>query len=38
MAHLADTIGKTVTVLGELRPDGWRGGEALELSIHQLVA
>lgn len=37
MAHLADQIGKTVTVLGELRPDGWRGGEALELSIHHVA-
>ncbi|MEM9071433.1 MAG: single-stranded-DNA-specific exonuclease RecJ [Myxococcota bacterium] len=36
MASEADQIGDRVTVVGYLRPDLWRGGDALEMSIHHL--
>lgn len=38
LAHRADGIGDRVTVVGTLRPDSWRGGEALELSVQRLYS
>ncbi len=37
MAAWADDVGSTVTVIGHIRPDLWRGGEALEMSLTQLL-
>ncbi len=36
MASRADDIGSTVTVIGHIRPDLWRGGDALEMSLTRL--
>lgn len=36
MAHRIDDIRERVTVIGTLRPDTWRGGDALELSLERL--
>ncbi len=32
-----DRIGDTTSLVGTLRPDGWRGGDAVELKIDALV-
>lgn len=36
MAHEMEGLGKHVTVVGHLRPDFWRGGDNLELSVSAL--
>ncbi|MCC6877234.1 MAG: single-stranded-DNA-specific exonuclease RecJ [Sandaracinaceae bacterium] len=33
MAHLAEGLGPSATLWGSLRPDSWRGGDAVELRI-----
>lgn len=37
MASRIDDVGSRVTVIGHLRPDLWRGGEALEMSLTRLL-
>lgn len=36
MGHEAARLGRSVVLLGKLRPDRWRGGNAVELKIEQL--
>ena len=36
MANRVDDLGARVTAIGYLRPDLWRGGDNLELSLHTL--
>ena len=38
MAHRIDELGDTVTAIGHLRPDLWRGRGALELSLEKLLS
>ena len=42
MAHLLDEgideKGSRVTLLGALRPDGWRGGDAIEMDVAHVLA
>lgn len=35
-AELAETLGERVRVIGELRPDRWRGGDAVEVSVRSV--
>ncbi|MGE0786148.1 MAG: single-stranded-DNA-specific exonuclease RecJ [Sandaracinaceae bacterium] len=37
MGDLASEVGRRVDVYGSLRPDAWRGGDAIELRIRGLV-
>ena len=37
MANRVDDVGDRVTAIGYLRPDLWRGGDNLELSLHTLL-
>jgi single-stranded-DNA-specific exonuclease len=37
MGDLAGSLGETVDLLGTLRPDSWRGGDAIELRIDGLA-
>jgi single-stranded-DNA-specific exonuclease len=37
LAHRIDDLGKEVTAIGTLKPDLWRGGDHLELSIRALA-
>lgn len=37
MANRVDDVGDRVTAIGYLRPDLWRGGNHLELSLHTLL-
>ncbi len=36
LAHRIDELGKEVTAIGTLKPDLWRGGDALEIGLHAL--
>ncbi|MFK8001119.1 MAG: single-stranded-DNA-specific exonuclease RecJ [Polyangiales bacterium] len=38
LAHRLEALGDRVTVVGTLRPDHWRGGENLELSVRHLFS
>ena len=38
LAHRLETLGDRVTAVGTLRPDHWRGGENLELSVRHLFS
>jgi len=35
-AELAESLGDRVRVIGELRPDRWRGGDAVEVSVRSV--
>lgn len=35
-AELAESLGDQVRVIGELRPDRWRGGDAVEVSVRSV--
>jgi single-stranded-DNA-specific exonuclease len=37
MGDLSGDVGARVDLLGSLRPDSWRGGDAIELRIAGLV-